>query len=79
MATITINLKDELNNKFRELVKQKIGEGKGTIGMAVEEAIISWIKEKRQDEIANEMISLMGNGFKMGRIKIKAREELYER
>ena len=79
MATITINLNDELNNKFREIVKLKIGEGKGTIGKAIEEAITSWIKEKKQIDIANEMMDLMEKGFNMGKIKIKSRDELHER
>ena len=56
MATITINLDDELNKKFREIVKQKVGEGKGTIGKAIEEAIVSWIEEKKQVEIRKRML-----------------------
>ena len=79
MATITINLNDEINEKFREAIRQKVGEGKGAIGKATEEAIISWIKEKKQDDIANEMLEIMETGLKMGKIKIKAREELHER
>ncbi|MBI2043012.1 hypothetical protein HYT25_01345 [Candidatus Pacearchaeota archaeon] len=79
MATITINLDDELNEKFRDIIKQKIGEGKGTIGKAVEEAIVSWIEEKKQAEIAHEMMNLMEKGFEMGKIKVKTRESLHER
>ena len=79
MATITINLNDEINKKFREAIRQKVGGGKGAIGKATEEAIISWIKEKKQDDIANEMLEIMETGLKMGKIKIKAREELHER
>jgi len=79
MTTVTINLSDELNKKFREIVKLQIGEGKGTLGRAVEEALTSWIKQKNQVEIADEMINMMENGFDMGRVKIKKREELHER
>ena len=79
MATITINLNDEINEKFREAIRQKVGEGKGKNEKAPEEAIISWIKEKKQDDIANEMLEIMETGLKMGKIKIKAREELHER
>ena len=79
MATITINLNDEVNEKFRELIRQKVGEGKGAIGKAIEEAVTFWIKEKKQEDIANEMLGLVETGFEMGRIKIKTRGELHER
>jgi len=37
------------------------------------------LEEKKQDDIANEMLEIMETGLKMGKIKIKAREELHER
>jgi len=79
MATITINLDDELNKKFREIVKQKVGEGKGTIGKAIEEAIVSWIEEKKQVEIRKRMLEKLNKGYRMGKILIKSRDELYDR
>ncbi len=79
MATITVNVSDALDQEFRKTVKHKLGEGKGTLGKAVEEAFKHWIFKKQQQEIAQEMIGLMEKGFSMGKIRIKSRDELYER
>jgi len=37
------------------------------------------LKRKKQKAIADEMIKLMEKGFKLGKIKIKSRAELYKR
>lgn len=79
MATITINVQDTLAKEFREEVWQKLGRKKGALGKAIEEALKKWLYEKRQEKIAQEMIALMEEGIEMGRIKIKSRDELYDR
>ena len=79
MAIITISLDDDLNNEFREVVRKKIGERKGAIGEALGEALKQWIHEKEQRQIADEMVKIMEKGFKMGKLKIKSRGELYDR
>ena len=79
MATITINIHDEVAEEFREEVRQKIGQKKGALGKAIEEALKQWIYQKKQKQISEEMIALMEKGIAMGKIKIKSRGELYER
>lgn len=79
MATITININDGVAKEFREEVMQSIGQRKGALGKAIEEAIKQWLHEKKQKQIAKEMIELMEEGIAMGKIKIKSRGELYER
>lgn len=79
MATITININDSIAKEFREEVMQSIGQRKGALGKAIEEALKQWLHEKRQKQIAKEMIELMEEGIAMGKIKIKSRSELYER
>ncbi|MBS3170629.1 hypothetical protein J4223_02520 [Candidatus Woesearchaeota archaeon] len=79
MATITINIQNEVSEKFREIVKKERGEGKGIIGKAVEEAIQNWIKEKEENEIAQRQLELLKKGFKTGKLKKFNREELYDR
>ena len=63
MATITINVKDNVEKEFRETVKAKLGQGKGVLGKAVEEAIRRWIEEGKQRKIAAEMMMIMDKGL----------------
>lgn len=79
MGTITINVKEGIEHEFRETVKQDKGLGKGKLGEAITEAMQKWIEEKRQKMIAKEMLSLMKNGFSMGKLKFRSRDELYDR
>ncbi|MEK6835212.1 MAG: hypothetical protein AABX61_03045 [Nanoarchaeota archaeon] len=37
------------------------------------------VEEKRQKKIADELKGIMKKGFKMGKIKYKSRDKLYER
>ena len=38
-----------------------------------------WIHEKRQKDIAKEMLELMEQGINLGGLKIKSQDELYDR
>lgn len=44
---LVVRVKDEVVKRFREAVKNKLGEGKGVFNKAVEEAVRGWIKEKK--------------------------------
>ena len=79
MGTITVNISDDTEEFFRSAVKEEVGEGKGILGKAVDEALKKWAEEKRQVEIGKKMIALMEKGFDMGKILIKHRSELYDR
>jgi hypothetical protein len=79
MATITINVADNLDKDFRGVVEKNYGIGKGILGKAVSEALEKWIDETRQKDIAEKMIAVMEKGFDMGKITYKSKDELYER
>lgn len=79
MGTITVNVDDKTEKKFREAVKEKKGIGKGKLGSAISEAMNQWIKLNSDDEIAKRQIALMERGFDLGGITVKHRSELYER
>jgi hypothetical protein len=63
MATITLNVNDEINNEFRNIVKSKFGNAKGNIGKAFEAALKKWINEEKQKEISERQINLMKKGI----------------
>ena len=79
MATITITIKDNIEREFRETVKEKLGEGKGVLGKAVETAIKKWVDEEKQREIAERAKKLMQKGlYNLKGWKFN-RDEIYER
>ncbi len=78
MGTITINIHNDIEQEFREVVKKEKGIGKGQLGNAVQEALKLWVEQKQQHDIAARQLALMKQGFNLGRYKFK-REELYDR
>ncbi len=79
MGTVTINISDETEQKFRQTVKSKLGEGKGKLGMAVDEALQKWAEDKKTDEYVREAIAMMEKGlYKVGKNYTFRREEAYD-
>lgn len=79
MATITINVKDEVDKEFRETVKKRLGQGKGVLGKAVEEALNKWVEEEEQRKIAERQKELMRKGLYSLKGWKFNREEIYDR
>ena len=79
MSTITISINDDVEKEFRETVKEKLGEGKGVLGKAVETAIKKWVEEEKQKQIATELKDMMDKGlYSLKGWKFK-RDEIYDR
>jgi hypothetical protein len=79
MATITLNVNDEINNEFRNVVKSKFGVGKGILGKAIEEAIKKWIFEEKQKELSNEGLMMLKEGIWSKKGFNFNRDEIYDR
>lgn len=79
MGTITIKVNDEVEKKFREVVKATYSGKKGDLGRAVTEALQKWIDEKKQKELARKELSVLKKGFDLGKLKYRRRAEVYER
>jgi len=79
MATITISVKDEVDKEFRDTVKKKLGQGKGVLGKAVEEALQKWVHDERQRQIADEMMKMMDKGLYSLKGWKFNRDEIYDR
>ncbi|MEK6934031.1 MAG: hypothetical protein AABW75_04090 [Nanoarchaeota archaeon] len=76
-TTITINLETEVLKKLRELAiveKRK----KGFLGKIISEATKEYLKEREQEEIVERQLRRMEIGYKMGKILIKQRDEIYD-
>lgn len=79
MATITINVKDEVDKEFRETVRKKLGNGKGVLGKAVENAMNKWLEEEKQREIAKRAMEMMNKGLYTLKGWKFNRDEIYDR
>ncbi len=77
-TTITINIETEVLNKLRNLAITK-KQKKGFLGRIISEATKEYLKEREQEEIRKRMLQKLNKGYKMGKILIKHRDELYDR
>ncbi len=79
MAIMTISISDETAQKLREEVIRKLGDKKGVLGKAIEEAIKNWLEEKEQKEIAERQKEKMKKGLYSLKGWKFNREEVHER
>lgn len=79
MAIITISVKDNVEKEFRETVKKKLGQGKGVLGKAVEEAMGKWMYDEKQKQIAERQRKLMERGLYSLKGWKFNRDEIYDR
>lgn len=79
MATITINVDDEMEKKFRDTVRTVIGDRKGSLGRAITEAMELWIRDKTQEKVARTALELMNREYHLGKRLFKGRKDLHER
>ena len=79
MGTMTINVDDNVEKKFRAQAKKVHGERKGALGQAVKEAMDLWIAEKDQQEIAQSALALMETGQDLGTRKYRTRDDIHDR
>ena len=79
MVVMTVSISDNVNQVFREVVKRKLGERKGVLAKALEEAINKWIEEEEQKQIAERQIKLAKSGLYSLKGFSFVREEAHER
>ncbi len=78
MGTMTLNVDDTTEEKFRKAVGLAFGSSKGSLGKAATHAFDKWAEKELSGSEA-KMLALLEKGFKMGKLKYKEREELHER
>ena len=77
MGTITLNVEDNAEKRFRKTAELTFGSSKGSLGKAATIAFEQWVDRKTKGNEA-KMLELLEKGFKMGRLKYKSRDELHE-
>ncbi len=76
MATITVNVQDDVEKLFRDRVQQRYGKGKGILGRALSEALKEWAVKS---EHLADCMQLLEEGRNLGKLAYNHREELHER
>jgi hypothetical protein len=79
MGTLTINVKDDIEQEFRMVAGTIYGKKKGYLGKAITEAMQNWVYERRQERIAKEALDMMKQDFFFGKRLYQRRSDLYER
>ena len=77
--TITVNVEEDVEEKFRKLASVTYGRRKGYLGKALTEAMREWERKKAETDVNARAIEMLRKGFKMGKITWKSRDELHER
>ena len=77
MGTITVNVDDDIEERFRKCARDKLSIGKGKLGQAVKEAFELWIKEQAEQDTTKRQLALLEKGFYFGKYVFK-RDELYD-
>ena len=75
--TVTVNLDESIEKRFREKARLKYGNRKGSLGKALSEALENWLKDDSLD-LLNENLKLLEKGIEMKKWDFR-REDLYER
>jgi len=79
MGTMTVNIRDETEQKFREFVRSRYGTGKGKLGKAVDDSLNKWISETEEAKLRQRAIQRLKKGlYKVGKNYTFRREEAYE-
>jgi predicted transcriptional regulator len=76
IKTVTVNLDESIERKFREKARLKYGNRKGALAKALNEALEEWLKNEEQDQL-KEGMTLLEKGIKMKKWGFK-REDLYD-
>jgi hypothetical protein len=78
MGTITVNVEDKVEKRFREVASTVFGKRKGYLGKALTIAMQTWTEEKRKTAELRAF-DMLKTGLNLGGIKYKKRKELHER
>ena len=77
MATITVNVKDDVEKRFRKMAGSRYGKRKGYLGEAITEAMEIWMTSGN-DNVKKSM-EMLKNPHNGGGLLYKSRDELHER
>lgn len=78
MTTITVNVDDEIYEKFRKFAAEERNGKKGFLGDAITEDMKKHVEEKEQEAIKKRLLERLRKGVNVGFKGYKHRSELYD-
>ncbi len=78
MATITVNVDDDVYEKFRKLASEARDGKKGFLGDAITVSMMNYVEQATQEAAKKRLLALMKKGIRLGFKGYKSRDELYE-
>jgi uridine kinase len=77
MGTITVNVDDDTETRFRQAVRRRYGERKGTLGKAIKEAMHAWSDDEQQARVRQNALDILGTlPVRASEMKLR-REDMY--
>ena len=77
--TITINIRKDVEEQFRQAALSLYGKQKGYLGKAATDAMREWTVKKEASTVNARALQLLQTGFHLGGMKSKKRSEWYDR
>ena len=78
MGTITANVDDKTEKKFRLAAGSVYGKRKGYLGEAITEAMELWVRKEFENNTARAL-EMLRKGLNLGKLTYKERSELHDR
>ena len=77
--TITVNVRADVEKRFRRVAASTQGRKKGYLGRALTEAMDKWAREKEEKDTVAQTLRLLDEGLELGGLRYRHRDELHGR
>lgn len=77
--TITVNVRADVEEKFRRVAASKHGKKKGYLGRALTEAMEAWADQEEASGATAQTLRMLRDGLDLGGLKYGHRDELHDR
>ncbi len=66
MATITVNVDDDVYERFRKLASEEKSGKKGFLGDTISETMNKYVEEKEQESVKKRLLERIKRGYNLG-------------
>ena len=77
--TITVNVRWDVEERFRRVAASKHGKKKGYLGWALTEAMKAWADQQEASGATARTLRMLEDGLDLGGLKYGRRDELHDR
>lgn len=79
MGHITISLEKNAEQLLRSIASEKYRNKKGALAKVIAESLKLFSKTSSRERAVQRQIKWMDEGFELGKVLVKSRDELYDR